>query len=229
MQNPNEKSATSDRINDFVQKHRKPIFVSAGAVVVLLAACIAGFSLTDVLRNRAITAVEDLNSRYEELRPTITEDDSENDVALLLEDLAVFAKKNSGYAGGRAWYIAGSIHSDRKNWEEAEAAWAAAAKAAKKTYMVPFAFFNAGVAAEEQGKIEEAIGYYASSLSAPADFPFAPRAQFSIGRLRESLNETEAAIGAYRSVISRWPYDEVWTNLARSRVIALEARKEAAQ
>jgi len=55
-------------------------------------------------------------------------------------------------------------------------------------------------------------------------FPAAPRAQFSVGRLRESLNEDEKAIEAYRAVISSWPNDQVWTNLARSRIIALEIK-----
>jgi len=88
--------------------------------------------------------------------------------------------------------------------------------------LAPIAFFNAGAAAEEQGKTEEAIAYYTNSLSSSADFPDAPRAQFAVGRLRESLHETDAAIEAYRAVISGWSYDQVWTSLAHSRIIALE-------
>jgi tetratricopeptide (TPR) repeat protein len=114
----------------------------------------------------------------------------------------------------------GSIHSDKKDWPETEAAWAAAAKAAKKTYLVPLALFNAGAAAEEQGKTEEAIGYYTSALN--ADFSDAPRAQFAIGRLQESQGDNTAAIESYRAVVSGWPYDQVWPSLAHSRIIALE-------
>jgi len=59
-------------------------------------------------------------------------------------------------------------------------------------------------------------------------FSSAPRAQFSVGRLHETLNENEKAVEAYRAVISSWPYDQIhdqiWTNLARSRIIALEAK-----
>jgi tetratricopeptide (TPR) repeat protein len=97
----------------------------------------------------------------------------------------------------------------------------------KKTYLSPVAFFNAGAAAEEQGKAQEAIEYYTNCLASSADFPGAPRAQFAIGRLQEGLHENAAALEAYRAVISGWPYNQVWVNLAHSRIIALEAETES--
>jgi len=250
MQGENEKSAKGnaasaaiggtigDGINEFIRKHRKPIFISAAAALLLLVLCIAALFSMDMLRARAISAVEEFGNRYEELRPSISEEYSANDVAQLLAELEVFAKKNSGnaagravgltggYAGGKAWSIIGSIHSDKKDWMAAEAAWVQAAQTAKKTYLAPIALFNAGASAEEQGKTEEAIEYYTNSIALSADFPGAPRSQFAIGRLRETLHENAAAIEAYRAVISGWPYDRVWTNLAHSRIIALESETE---
>jgi len=242
MWNKDEKTEKTDKsaaqgvtvgegINEFIQKHRKSIFIAAAAVVVLLVFCITALSIMDMLSARAISAVEEFAKRYEELRPSITEDYSANDAAKLAAEIEVFAKKNSGiitgkaagYVGGKAWSIIGSIHSDRKDWAAAESAWASAARAGKKTYLPPLAFFNAGAAAEEQGKTEEAIGYYTNSLASSADFPGAARAQFAVGRLRESLHETDAALEAYRAVIAGWPYDQTWTSLAHSRIIALEA------
>ncbi|MDR2718424.1 MAG: tetratricopeptide repeat protein [Treponema sp.] len=236
MQNKNEKSAPGggandassigDGINEFIQKHRKPLFVSAGVILLILILCIAALSVMDILRAGAISAVEEFGSRYEALRPSITEEYSANDAAQLLAEIEAFTQKKStlaaGYAGGKAWSIIGSIHSDKKDWAASETAWAAAARAGKKTYLAPLAFFNAGAAAEEQGKTQEAIEYYTSSLASSADFSGAPRAQFAIGRLRETLHEDAAAIDAYRAVISGWPHDRVWTSLAHSRIIALE-------
>ncbi|MCL2127651.1 MAG: tetratricopeptide repeat protein [Treponema sp.] len=224
MQNQDEQNNAGERINEFIQKHRKPIFVSAGAIVLLLAICIAAFFIMDVVRGKAIEAVEELNTRYEALRPSINEEYSAEDLASLIADLEAFAKRNTGYAGGRALAIAGGIYSEKKEWAEAEAAWASAAKAAGKNYLTPVAWFNAGAAAEEQGKTEDAIAYYTSSITFPAGFAAAPRAQFSIGRLLESLNDEAAAIEAYRAVISGWPQDAVWNNLAHSRIVALEAK-----
>ncbi|MCL2762479.1 MAG: tetratricopeptide repeat protein [Treponema sp.] len=244
-QKTTEKVSTGERINEFIQNHRKPIFIIAGAVVVLLVASIAGISLADVLRANAIAAVEELGNRYADMRSAViaeyeavtaaqeeTEEAAEtteenpiySELAALLDDLTFFASKKSGYAGGRAWSILGIIYSDTKNWEEAETAWANAAKTARKTHLAPHALFNAGVAAEEQGKTEQAITYYSGSLSAAVDFAAAPRAQFAIGRLQESLGEDAAAIAAYQAVIANWSYDRVWVNLAHSRIIALEAK-----
>ena len=224
MQNPNEKPNLSEGINDFVQKNRKTIFLSLGVIVLLLAGCIAALSLMDMLRQKAISTAEELSARYESLRFTIAEESSAADVEALLADLEAFAKKNSGYAGGRAWALAAGIRSDKKEWEQAETAWASAAETAAKTYLGPAAWFNAGIAAEEQGKNAEALEYYAKSLSPAIVFPAASRAQFSIGRLKEALNDNAAAIEAYRAVITNWPYDTVWTNLAHSRIAALEPK-----
>jgi tetratricopeptide (TPR) repeat protein len=224
MQNPNENLSLSEGINDFVQKNRKAIFVSLGVIVLMLAGFIAAVSLMDMLRQKAISAAEELSGRYESLRFTITEEASAADVEALLTDLEAFAKKHSGYAGGRAWALAAGIRSDKKEWEQAETAWASAAETAAKTYLGPAAWFNAGIAAEEQGKTAEALEYYAKSLSTAIAFPAAPRAQFSIGRLKEALQDNAAAIEAYRALITNWPYDTVWTNLAHSRIAALEPK-----
>ncbi|MDR2575245.1 MAG: tetratricopeptide repeat protein [Treponema sp.] len=230
MQKPVEKQGQekapnlSDSINDFIQKNRKPIFIMAASLLVILFAVIAAFSLMDVFRNRAIAAVEDFNGRYETMLPSVNEEYSQDDVASFIEELTAFAKKNSGFPGGRAWLLIAGIHTAKKEWADAEAAYTEAAKSAGKTYLAPLAWFNAGAAAEEQGKTSEAIGYYESSLAAPTVFSAAPRAQFSVGRLHEALNEDEKAIEAYRAVISNWSYDQVWTNLARSRIITLETK-----
>lgn len=222
MQNSSENPGLGQGINDFIQKNRKPIVIGAVALAALLVICIAALSLRDVLQRKAISEVEELNSRYEAIRHSITEEYMEIEAAELLADLETFAKKNSGFAGGKAWSIIGSIHSEKKDWAEAEAAWAQAAEKSEKSYLAPIAWFNAGIAAEEQGWLEEAIDYFSKSISAPAGFSSAPRAQFTIGRLNETLDNREAAIAAYRAVISGWPYDMVWTNLAHSRIIALE-------
>ena len=223
MQNT-EKQDLNDGINEFVRKYRKPIGIVLGAIVLLLAGIVASLSLVDVSRKKAISAAEEFNRRYEALRFNIAEESSAADVEALLAELNAFAKKTSGYAGGRAWLIIAGIHADKKEWAEAEQAWAGAAKAAAKTYLAPIAYFNAAVAAEEQGKNAEAIELYNQAIAHPAVFPAAPRAQFAVGRLKESLQDREAALEAYRAVIALWPSDTVWTGLAHSRIIALESR-----
>jgi tetratricopeptide (TPR) repeat protein len=225
MSNVHEKDGAGGGINEFIQKNRKPIFVSFSVLFLLFVGFIVAFSLLGALRKKAISEVEGLNARYEALRFTIAEESSAADVEALLGDLEAVAKKTSGYAGGRAWAIIAGIHGDKKEWAEAEAAWTSAAKAAAKTYLASAAWFNAGAAAEEQGRVDEAVGCYTQSLANTEAFPAAPRAQFAIGRLKEAQGDHAAAIAAYREVISKWSYDTVWNNLAQSRIIALEARQ----
>ena len=222
MQKENENVSAGQRINDFIQRNRKPIFICAGAVFLVIVGTVITLSLADVFEKRAISGAEELARRYEEISLKINETTSAEEVQTLLEDLNAFAKKNSGIAAGRAWSIIGRIRSERKEWPEAEAAWKNAAKAASKTYLGPVSLFNAAVCAEEQGNYADAIEIYLQSISHKVDFPAAPHAQFAVGRLNETMNERAGAIEAYRTVLSRWPNISVWANLAQSRIIALE-------
>ena len=235
MQNNDQNEKAGDKINDFVQKNRKAIFMILGIIVFLLAGSVVVLSVSDVFRKKAIAEVEELSRRYEDLRHEITSESHEGhdhgdgsvdvDVETLLNDLNTFAKSKSGFAGGKAWSIIAQIHSDKKEWPAAEDAWLKAAKAASKTYLGPISFFSGAVAAEEQGKWEQAVELYEKSISLPVEFPAAPHAQFSIGRLYEDkLNNIPAAIEAYRLVLIKWPNITTWVNLANSRIIALENR-----
>jgi tetratricopeptide (TPR) repeat protein len=229
MSNANETINVNEAINNFVQKNRKAIFIFLGAVLFLLIGFIAVLGVIDAIRDKAISGAEEFNRRYEVLRFDINEESKAAEVEGLLKELNEFAEKNSGYAGGRAWFIIGGIHADKKEWQEAERAYTGAAKAAAKTYLAAAAYFNAAAAAEEQGNTAGAIELYAQSAARSGVFPAAARAQFSVGRLQEALDNKTAALEAYRGVISGWPSDTVWTNLAHSRIILLETRdpKEA--
>jgi tetratricopeptide (TPR) repeat protein len=217
-----EKVTLGEGINNFIQNNRKGILICLGVIVAALAGFIGGIAIKDAVQNKALSRVEDFNSRYEELRWDISGGAKAEEVSALLDDLTAFAKKTSGYAGGRAWAIIAGIRGDKKEWPEAEQAWSGAAKAASKTYLAPVALFNAAAAAEEQGNTEDAIRLYTECLAKADLFPAAARAQFSIGRLRESQNNRDAALDAYRTLISRWPGDPVWTNLAQNRIITLQ-------
>ena len=223
MQKSADKVNAGQAINDFVQKNRKIVFTCIGVVIILFVVSLATISLIDYLQKNAIAKVDNFDSRYKSLKININEESFSGDVENLLSDIEAFAKKTiPGFAKGKAWSIIGQIHSDRKNWPQAEAAWLSAASVSSKNYLGPIAFFNAAAAAEEQGKKAEAIGLYSKSAAHSMTFPSAPHAQFSIGRLNEELNDKAAAIEAYREVLAKWPKIPVWANLAQSRIIALE-------
>lgn len=210
-----------DRINNFIRANRRNIFICLGLVVVLVGGFIGALVVQDKLRERAISKVEDFTRRYEELRFTITEESSAENVAALMSELTAFAARTSGYPGSRAHALIAGIHGDKKEWAEAEQSWREAAKKAGKSYLAPVTLFNAAAAAEEQGKIPEAIALYAECLTMSDSFPASPRAQFAIGRLEEQQGNKENALEAYQTLRTKWPSDTLWRNLAQSRIISI--------
>ena len=223
MQDKNESLNTSEKINGFIQKNRKGIFIFLGAIIFLLIGCIVFILLTSRLNNMSIAMVEELNQRYQEIVNSDL-DHSGRELDELLSDLYSFNKGNN-YAGSKTWSIIAMIYSDREEWGSAEDAWRNAARTGSKTHLSPTALFNASVAAEEQGKIDQAIELLERSLSGNIEFPAAPRAQFAIGRLYEKQQDIPAAIEAYRAVLTKWPSITVWGNLAQSRIITLEVMR----
>jgi tetratricopeptide (TPR) repeat protein len=224
MSGSEKKPAVSQRIVEFIQRNRKPIWISAAAAALLLVAGLGALIGAGALRGRAIAAAEDLGDRFEALRPAIFwgEEDAAGEVDALAADLRAFAARNSRFAGSRAWSMLAGIYGERGQWAQAEDAWLSAAGASPRTYIEPVALFNAGAAAEEQGQLERAISHYAASAAAPDGFFAAPRAQFSIARIHEAMGNGAEALLAYRAIVADWPQDPVWPNLARSRIIALE-------
>jgi tetratricopeptide (TPR) repeat protein len=151
-----------------------------------------------------------------------TDGTEDSDIQVLLDDLEALGKSASGYPAARAWFMAANIRHERREWREAEAAWLEGARKGVSTHLAPVCLYNAAVAAETAGDTDSALSNYQKSLGF-ADFPAASHAQFSIGRLEETKGDNGAAIAAYRAVIEKWPADTAWTNLAHSRIIALEA------
>ncbi|MDR2446615.1 MAG: tetratricopeptide repeat protein [Treponema sp.] len=207
------------KLSDFIQRNRVAFLVFLIIVVVALVAFIAATSVLSSLDAKAASQVEALSQRYEALRFDIADASKDADVQTLLNDLDAFASTHKGFVSARAYAIAASIYSDKKNWAEAEKAWSNAAVAARGAYLEPVAMYNQAVALEEQNNTQTAIELFIKA-AAFTEFPGASRAQFNIGRLQEGVDK-DAAIEAYRSLLSKWPNDEVWTSLAQSRIIAL--------
>jgi len=218
----NENQNITDKINDFVKNHRRAIFTVIGAILVLFVGLIAYLSISDTLNKKAVTALDELYGRFDDLSLNNEEDYNKPEVDPLLAEIKTFAEKTSGFAGSKAWAIVGQIYSGRKDWANAQEAWLFSAKKGKKTYLAPIALFNAAAAAEEQGNLEQAIELLEQCVACKFEFPAAARAQFSIGRLHETLGNNTAAADAYRAVLSKWSQMPVWQNLAKSRIAVIE-------
>ena len=233
----------------FFKKNRKFILAFVIAIAVLLVGIIAVLLVRDFIHNDAIARLDVLVERYDGIKDDIaagveetdgveagaadggeseiSEDagaaveTSGSDIPALLDDLRALGKSTSGYPAARAWFMAANIHHERGEWQEAQDAWLLAAEKGGSTHLAPVCLYNAAVAAEEAGDTGSALSNYQKSLGFK-DFPAAAHAQFSVGRLEETKGDNAAAIAAYRAVIEKWPADTGWTNLAHSRIVALE-------
>jgi len=216
----------SEKIGELIQRNRMRLLAGLGAVVLI----IAGFIIFSVVREKnlsnALSKVDTLNRRYQDLRASISNKEEMSlpeisELAVLLADITAFENNNSGFAAARAYIISANIYTDQKNWVMAEEKWAKASDAASKTYLAPIAIYNAAVAAEEQENIEKAIAYYTQAADYGDSFSSAARAQFAVGRLEESRNNRDSAIAAYMNLLAKWPNDPVWLNLAQDRLLIL--------
>jgi len=233
MQNKKEKISIGDKINDFVQKNRKGIFIVSGIIFIVFIGLIVFIVVSEQTNKKAIAEVEELSDEFNNLRFNINDNNYAAEVNTLLNKLNAFTGNKQGFAGGKAWSMIAQIHSGREEWAKAEDAWLNSARTGAKTYLGPIAFFNAAVAAEEQGKTQKAIEYFKECVSHKFEFPDAPRAQFNIGRLYEQLGNTSEALEAYRAVIINWQWDRLnmnlpnmtlWQDLARNQIIRLEVK-----
>jgi len=222
----NDELDIGEKIGEFIQKNRRAFLIGLVAVIVILAGFITINTVRGKILSNAMGKVYDFSVRYDELKSYIGNDApdallKQTEIFFLLEELSAFEERNSGFAAARAYDLSASIYADQKNWAQAEEAWSLAAKAAAKSYLAPVSLFNAAVAAEEQGNAETAIALYNRALDYGDLFPSAARAQFSVGRLEEARNNIDAALVAYRNLLSKWPEDPVWINLAQSRILVI--------
>jgi tetratricopeptide (TPR) repeat protein len=197
-----------------------------GLLIVVVAAVAIFFviaGLQDANEKKKMAALEDLVERYEKLAVIIEDEPSGADVEALRSDLQTFAAGTRGYAGAKAWSLAGTVYSKQGKWAEAENAFAESAESGKKTHLYGPSLFNAGIAAEEANNTEKAIEYYTRSAEVPGTI-IGARAQFSIGRLQEEKGDKDAARLAYRNVIDQYTdySGDTWREFAQSRLIALD-------
>ena len=214
-----KKENTEEKVTGFMTRNRSLIVcIVVIAVVAVAAACVC-IGLNE-------SAVKKGLSKVDAVEYTLTKDSAslEDEEAALrqtaaLADLESLTKKKN-VVGVRANMLSADITFAQKNYEASRTFWLNAAEAGKKSYTAPVCYYNAGVCSEELGDAVSAADYYGKAASAP-DFLLVTHAMFSQGRVLESLSKTEEALAVYKNLAEKYPND-TWSNLAQSRVIALE-------
>ena len=219
-QNNNEEKLTlSQAISNFFMAHRKALIAVIAvifvAVIVMVIATIARQSSME----KAYLRISELTEEWSALSASEESDvEAESRVIASLQDVAASNRRN--FAGARANLTLAEIYYSKEEWDAAKGFYEAAADASAKFYTTGYALYNAAVCAEELGLLEEATSLFERAELCP-NFPQKARCRFNIARIQERSAGADAAIDSYKAMVDLYPSSQ-WTDLARSRIIALE-------
>ena len=215
-----EQKSFNTKLSEFFVKTR---FVFLGIIGALFAiAIIAGivFTVKDKSTKAGLTEVDTITTELAAARTDLKDDALTAKENELFEKAKALAEKNNNnITGSRAYMLMAEIQYSRKNWNDAKAAWIAAAEANPKAYTAAYCYYNVGVCAEEMKDYDEAVKYLTLTTEAE-NFPLKPRALFSLGRIEEQRNNYEQAKKNYEELAATYPSD-AWTTLAKTRLISL--------
>ncbi len=206
-----------------LKSHSKKFIAAAVAVVVILAAVGVNEYFGNQKNEQSVVAAEDVE---EALVSYLTAAEDEKEAAReTLSGLIDSAKKDySGlYAEMKALSAEARMLADEEKWNDAAAAYTALADGFSDSFAAPVALLNAAAMKEEAGEADAAMALYSRVVDEFAEVsPDVPEALFNLGRLSEATGDSDKAREYYESIGSDYSSSS-WTNLAKSRIIAIKA------
>jgi predicted negative regulator of RcsB-dependent stress response len=205
-------------------KDNKKYFVMAGIAFMLVLAAIGVVEyMGSQKEEKSILMAEDIDSGLQDFMSA-----AEDDKAAEKEDLMVLIEKAKSdysglYAEMRALNTEALIFADEEKWSDAAAGFTAVADNFADSYLAPVALINASAMKEEEGDNSAASALLERVMAEYKDVSAdIPEVLFNLGRLSESMSETQKAL-EYYDMINNDYSSSSWTNLAKSRIIALKA------
>lgn len=215
-----ERATAGERISNYVEKRQNILIAVLSVVVAAIIAYVIVVTVVSKANTKALAALDIISYEMTQNSSGLSAEELDKRRAKAFESLATYVTKG-GVVGVRANMLAAEIYYSQKDWNASARFWRTAAEKGKKSYTAPLAYFNAAVAYENGENLDEAEQCY-EKAAGDNDFLMAAHAEFSLGRVREAKGDTDGAIEAYRSVNAKSP-DSSWGNLAKTRLIALEA------
>lgn len=217
--NGEKKSSGSQKLSAFLGKNRIVLLAILCLLVLGVVAYAVAFSVYSSSVKKNLDVVEMIE--YSLLKDAADLEESavtaRQDTAL--SNLEPYLKKG-GIVGARADMLAADIRMQRKEWDASRTLWLDAAAKRRKTYLAPICNFNAAVCSEELGDAESALKYYLLAAE-NSEFTVRSRAYFDAGRVKESLGDFEGAADLYEQIASLEYSNDIWNDLAQTRLIAL--------
>lgn len=213
-----EKKSVSQAVGDFFLARKKILLSVLIAAVVILVAAVVVIGVGQRRRKNAYERIYLLMDEWGSIASDSGESAREGEIIAELQSIADANKRN--YAGVRSAMSVAEIYFSKKDWAEAKEWYAAAADAPARFYTTGLCLYNAGICSDEMNMPDEAIDFFSRAIKLDS-FTQKPRAQFNIARIQEQNSRIEDAIASYRLMVDLYPESE-WTDLAHSRIIALE-------
>ncbi len=219
--NDEDKLALSQIIGNFFLARKKALLAIIAAVFAIIIAIAATAMIRQSRMEEAYERISTLLDEWTTLSASDSPDAAEEEAIIeALKDEASSNRRN--FAGARANLTVAEIYFSKNEWESAKMFYEAAAAVSNKFYTTGYALYNAAVCAEELGFLDEALSLFERS-EACSSFPQKARCRFNIARIQEQSAGIEAALESYRMMEDLYP-SSPWTDLARSRIIAIELR-----
>ncbi|TFG60910.1 MAG: tetratricopeptide repeat protein [Spirochaetales bacterium] len=218
-----QKEKALNKLASFLQKGRIYFIILLAAIV----AVIIFFAVYNEVRKKVIEKSTLLSEAVEkDYSAWLTELDEEKRTGMetgMFEEIDRIAEKYPNqYAAQRGLFIKGLVYAEKKQWDDALAAFLKVSEKFPSSYLSPVSLNNAAVAAEENKENAKALEIYEKiRKDYEKTFPDLPKIVFSIGRLQEELGKSEEALQSYSDLVDNYAGNS-WTNLARNRIIALK-------
>ena len=221
MAEKTEKNTASAKLNGFLEKNGKPVFITFIVVLVLVIGFIVAAVALSSSSKKSLAAIEGFY--YEMMDSSSSLEDAEitKRATECVENLAPYTKKG-GIAGVRANMLSAELTYLLKDYETAATYYEAAIAKGKKSYTAPICYYNMAACYEELGKYAQAADAYKAAAEFD-EFGMATHAYFSLGRVLEAQGDYAGAVEAYTTLNDK-NSDDDWAHLAKTRIIELQSQ-----
>ncbi len=213
---------TSTKANAFLEKNVKVLVGLIVVLLVLTGVAVATSSFNKKAVENELAEVDSIEYSFKKDADDISAEDFAARQDKALADLEALVSK-SGIVGIRANMLKAEILFEKNDFENSRSAWLKAAEAKKSAYTASICFYNAAVCSENLNDLNGAFDYYSKAVS-NEEFYLIDHAYFSLGRVNEAKGDAEAALASYQKICDVHPASS-WANLAKTRIIALNASK----
>ena len=221
-----EKKTVSSKVNAWLMKYRIVLLSVVGLLIVAAIVFAVVYYVDLNNKKTGFDTLDDLQYQYVTIKnensPSEETDEQKAKVQEILIQVKNLSEKNQKNAvGSRAYMFEAEIEFALNDYTAAKASWLKAAEANEKAYTAPLCWYNAAICAENLNDIDGAVELLLKTVDRK-DFSMKARALYSLGRIEDQRKNYDKAVEYYTKLNDEFSGIS-WAQIAKSRIIALEA------